>query len=77
MKVEIYGTRTCGYCLRAVSLCEEKSIAYDYIDVGNDIILQTLTERMGVRPRTVPQIFVDGIYLPGGFDGLRQELAKS
>jgi len=77
MKVEIYGTRTCGYCLRAVSLCKEKSIDYNYIDVGNEAILQTLIDRMGVRPRTVPQIFVDGIYLPGGFDGLRQELAKS
>ena len=77
MKVEIYGTRTCGYCLRAVSLCEEKSIEYNYIDVGNEAILQTLTERMGVRPRTVPQIFLNGTYLPGGFDGLRQELAKS
>ena len=76
MKVEIYGTRLCGYCKQAVSLCEANSVEYNYIDVGTDAVLQVLIERMGVRPRTVPQIFLNGAYLPGGFDGLKQELAK-
>ncbi|HEY6437709.1 MAG TPA: glutaredoxin domain-containing protein [Ignavibacteriaceae bacterium] len=77
MKVEIYGTETCSYCKLAVSLCENNSVQYDYVDVGNSINLQNLTERMGTRPRTVPQIFLDGTYLPGGFMGLQQELVKN
>jgi glutaredoxin len=67
MKVEIYGTASCTYCKQAVALCESNSIQYEYTDVGTSTNLQSLTERLGVRPRTVPQIFKDGQHLPGGF----------
>jgi glutaredoxin len=77
MTVDIYGTESCTYCKQAVSLCEANAIEYNYVDVGNPTNLQGLTERMGVRPRTVPQIFLDGAYLPGGFNGLKQELGKN
>jgi len=77
MRVEIYGTETCGYCKMAVSLCKNNAIEYNYVDVGNNTNLQNLTERMGTRPRTVPQIFLNGTYLPGGFTGLQQELTKN
>lgn len=76
MKVEIYGTETCSYCKMAVSLCESKSIEYNYVDVGNSSNLQGLTDRMGVRPRQVPQIFLNGDYVPGGYTGLQNKLAK-
>ena len=76
MMVEIYGTKQCGYCKQAVSICEVHKVEYNYIDVGNSTSLQLLTERMGTRPRTVPQIFIDGEYLPGGFVGLSQKLDK-
>ena len=77
MKVDIYGTATCTYCKQAVSLCEAKSIEYTYTDVGNPVALQGLTDRLGVRPRTVPQIFVDGTHLPDGFMSLKQELGNT
>ena len=77
MKVEIYGTESCGYCKKAVSLCETNAVEHNYIDVGIVENLRFLTDRMGTRPRTVPQIFLNGTYLPGGFDGLKQELAKN
>lgn len=77
MKAEIYGTESCAYCKMAVSLCENNAIEYDYIDVGNAANLQSLTERMGVRPRTVPQIFLNGTYLPDGFIELKRELTKN
>ena len=76
MKVEIYGTKTCTYCKHAISLCESNEIEYNYIDVGSEVSLNSLIERMGTRPRTVPQIFVNGTYLPGGFNGLKEELIK-
>lgn len=77
MKVDIYGTASCVYCKLAVSLCESNSIEYSYVDVGNTDNLHSLTERLGVRPRTVPQIFLNGAHIPNGFTGLQQELAKS
>ncbi len=77
MKVEIYGAEWCGFCKNAVSLCESKGIQYDYIDVDDTANLRSLEERLGSKARTVPQIFLDGTLVPGGFTGLKQELAKS
>lgn len=77
MKVEIYGAEWCGFCKNAVSLCESKGIQYDYIDVDDTANLRSLEERLGSKARTVPQIFLDGALVPGGFTGLKQELAKS
>jgi len=61
----------------AVSLCEDNAVQYSYVDVGDKNNLQNLTERMGVRPKTVPQIFLNGTHLPDGFIGLKQELVKN
>jgi glutaredoxin 3 len=77
MKVEIYGTESCTFCKQAVKLCESKSIQYEYIDVGTETSLGKLTDRMGFRPRTVPQIFVDNNYVEGGYNGLKQALTKT
>jgi glutaredoxin len=76
MNIEIYGTERCGYCKQAVLLCESKALQYKYVDVGVAENLQKLIERMGIRPRTVPQIFMDGDLVSGGFLGLQQELGK-
>lgn len=77
MKVEIYGKDQCTFCDQAVALCESKQLKYDYIDIAVGENLKFLTERIGARPRTVPQIFLNGTHLPGGFNGLKQELANS
>jgi len=76
MKVEIYGAEHCSFCKQAVKLCETKSIEYNYIDVDTGSNLSDLIERMGLVPRTIPQIFVDGTYIPGGYTGFRSALAK-
>ena len=77
MKVEIYGAEWCTYCKQAVSLCETKSLPYDYIDIDDSANLRSLEERLGSKVRTVPQIFLNGQLVPGGFNGLKQELAKT
>lgn len=77
MKVEIYGANWCSSCKQAVSLCETQSIQYDYIDVDDESNLEKLEVKIGGKVRSVPQIFVNGIHLPNGFMGLKQELAKS
>lgn len=77
MKIEIYGAEWCSFCKQAVSLCESKAMLYDYIDIDETANLRMLEERMGSKVRTVPQIFMDGNLVPGGFSGLQQELAKN
>jgi glutaredoxin 1 len=75
MKVEIYGASSCNYCTQAVQLCETRDIEYNYIDVGSPENLQTLEGRIGSKVRTIPQIFINGDFVPGGYMGLRQTLA--
>lgn len=77
MKIEIYGAEWCNFCKQAVSLCESKAMLYEYIDIDETANLRVLEERMGSKVRTVPQIFMDGTLVPGGFSGLQQELAKN
>ena len=77
MKIEIYGAEWCNFCKQAVSLCESKAVIYEYIDIDETANLRILEERMGSKVRTVPQIFMDGNLVPGGFSGLQQELAKN
>lgn len=77
MKVEIYGTSWCTYCNKAKQLCEEQAIEYNYIDVDDTANLRALEERIGEKVRSVPQVFMDGKFIPGGFSGLQGELVKS
>jgi glutaredoxin 3 len=77
MTIEIYGTEWCGFCKQAVALVKSKAIEYSYIDVDDTANLRLLEERMGGKVRTVPQIFMDGQLVPGGYTGLQQELVKN
>lgn len=66
--IEIYTTVYCGYCRRAKSLLDSKSVHYTEIPVDNDPARRAeMTERAGRR--TVPQIFIDGRPI-GGCDDL-------
>ena len=69
--VTIYTTQTCGFCLRAKQLLQERGIPYEEIDVtGDDGARERLVEKADGR-RTVPQIFIgdQGI---GGYTDLAQ-----
>ena len=77
MKIEIYGAEWCTYCKSAQSLCESKGLEYDYIDIDNTANRVSLEERLGMKARSVPQIFLDGRLVTGGFTGLKQELGNT
>jgi glutaredoxin len=74
MKIEIYGAEWCAFCKSAVQLCESKSIQYDYINIDETANLRSLEQRMGNKVRAVPQIFLDGALIPGGYAGLQKQL---
>ncbi len=88
MKVTIYGKPQCPYCVRAIELCEDKGLEFDYLTVNEHITVEELTEKAKQLDtgndseklviRTVPQIFItendEERYIRDGFNGLYKEL---
>jgi len=63
--VILYSTRLCGFCTRAKALLLAKGVPFTEVGLdGDPEARQALIERTGQR--TVPQIFVDDVYV-GGF----------
>jgi glutaredoxin 3 len=59
VRIQIYTTRWCGYCVRAKGLLDGKGLPYEEIPLDDDTgFRQLLRERTGGW--TVPQILVDG-----------------
>jgi glutaredoxin 3 len=75
MKVTMYTTPICPYCVRAKALLDKKGIEVEERDITTDPkLFKEMLERSGGR-KTVPQIFI-GDYHVGGSDDLYQ-LEKS
>jgi len=59
MRIQMYTTSWCGYCVRAKALLEQRGIAYEEIRLDDDpSFRQKLLELTGGW--TVPQIVIDG-----------------
>lgn len=67
LKVVVYGTKYCIYCIAARRLLKNKKIKYENIIVSNANKRKELELLSGRK--TVPQIFVNGKPI-GGFDQL-------
>lgn len=68
-RIEIYTTRSCGYCHSAKALLTRKGVTFSEIDVtgdqeGRSQMVQRANGRM-----TVPQIFIGATHV-GGFEDL-------
>ena len=75
VKVEVYTTIACPFCIRAVNLLSAKNINFEKIDVT----LST-TKRRSMRIRangqtSVPQIFINDDHIVGYDDLLRLDQA--
>lgn len=69
VRVEIFTTPWCSYCLSAKRLLAQKGVAFDETDVSGDMALRrAMMERASGR-HTVPQIFINGRHI-GGSDEL-------
>lgn len=69
---KIYGKPNCQGCDQAKALLESKGLGYEYVDVMKTPSAQTLFREKGFR--SVPQIFLNGEHLEGGFEGLKKQL---
>ena len=68
VRVQIYTTAWCGYCVRAKTLLDSRGIAYDEIHLDEDVhFRRKLLDLTGGW--TVPQILIDGKPI-GGYNEL-------
>lgn len=66
--ITVYSKNNCPFCDRAKSLLESKDIPFTVIKMEDEPIAREFLMDQGLR--SVPQIFKDGVLLPGGFQGL-------
>lgn len=69
MKALVWSKPNCAYCDRAKALLQQRGIQYEERVIGIDYTKQQLLESVPTA-RTVPQIFIDGVYV-GGYDQLK------
>jgi glutaredoxin 3 len=70
VKIELYTTAWCGFCIRAKALLEEHGLPYEEIRIDDDPSFRdSLLELTGRW--TVPQILIDGKPI-GGYTELRE-----
>lgn len=66
VRVRMFTTLICPYCIRAKMLLKKKGVAYEEIDVSGDHDKRAwLVKTTGLR--TVPQIFIEDEPI-GGYD---------
>jgi len=67
----VYGKSNCPWCARAKEELELRSIPFDYIDLKE--FGKTAKEVTGRDVKTVPQIYIEGVYV-GGYEQLMEHL---
>lgn len=75
MKAVIWSTSTCSFCKQAKTLLDKHNIPYEERLIGNTWTKEQLLEVVP-NARTVPQIFLDDIYV-GGYTELVSHLSDS
>jgi glutaredoxin len=66
--ITVYSKNNCPFCDRAKALLESKDIPFKVIKMEDEPSAREFLMEQGLR--SVPQIFKDGVLLPGGFQGL-------
>ena len=63
VKIEIYTTNYCPFCVKAKSLLNKKKIKFTEIDVSDDETLREKMSAMTNGAKSVPQIFADNVHI--------------
>ena len=69
-KVEIYTGPVCAFCNAAKTLLTKKNIAFDEIDIGDNLEKREEMLKRSNGAKTIPQIFIAGHHV-GGYAQLR------
>lgn len=71
MKVLIYSKQYCPYCVRAKEFFKQKGIAFKEVDLTDDF--ESLAQlKNKTNHLTVPQIFIDDVFIGGYTDLIRK-----
>jgi glutaredoxin 3 len=68
-EVTIYTRPFCGFCARAISLLNDKGVAFDEIEAGFDPAKRAEMVQRSNGRNTFPQIFINGAHI-GGCDDM-------
>jgi glutaredoxin len=69
--ITVYSKQRCPQCEQAKVFLTNRGIAFEVVDVGQDLVSRTWL--MGQGHRSVPQIYKDGnILVEGGYTALTQ-----
>lgn len=66
--IKIYSKNNCPFCDRAKALLESRGVAFETVNIEETP--DAREELIDAGLRSVPQIFKDGVLLPGGYQGL-------
>ena len=66
--ITVYSKNNCPFCDRAKALLESKEVPFKVIKMEDEPSAREFLMDQGLR--SVPQIFKDGVLLPGGYQGL-------
>jgi glutaredoxin len=66
--ITIYSKNSCPFCDRAKALLESKGVEFKTVNIEETPDAREFLMDQGLR--SVPQVFKDGVLLPGGFQGL-------
>lgn len=66
--ITVYTKDACPFCDRAKALLDSKGIEYKTVNLVESPDAREFLVDQGLR--SVPQIFNDGVLLPGGYQGL-------
>ncbi|MGP4845642.1 GrxA family glutaredoxin [Marinobacter sp. 1Y8] len=65
-RVTIFGRLSCGFCARAIRLCEMKGFDFKFVDMMDEGITKAdIAQKIGEPVHTVPQIFVGEAHVGG------------
>jgi len=74
MKIEVYTTQTCPYCVSAKNWLTQHGYEYTEISLDDPAVRAKFKEE-NPSMRTVPQIFADGEHIGGYTDLIASKLA--
>jgi glutaredoxin len=66
--ITVYSKNNCPFCDRATALLESKDVPFKMIKMEENSGAREFLMEQGLR--SVPQIFKNGVLLPGGYQGL-------
>lgn len=69
----VYSMEGCTACTKAYNLLKSKALPFEVVKIDED--LEAGEWIMSQGHRAMPQIYLDGVHVPGGFVGLQKHLA--